>query len=61
MSGKQESSWAAEHTKECHGWFDWMHPKTVRISPYMYERNICEALKINKLKQLMKRTKPSQF
>ena len=35
MSGKWESSGAAEHTKQCHGQFEWLHPKTVRISPYM--------------------------
>ena len=40
MSGKWESSGATEHTKECHEKFDWLHPKTVRISPYMYERKI---------------------
>ena len=32
MSGKWESSGATEHTKECHGQFDWLHPKIVRIS-----------------------------
>ena len=37
MSGKWESSGTTEHTKECHGQFDWIHPKTVRISPYIYE------------------------
>ena len=52
MSGKWESSGAPEHTKECHGQFDWLHPKTVRISPYMYERKIREALEINKLKTI---------
>ena len=55
MSGKWESSGAAEYTKECRGQFDWLHPKTVRISPCMYERKTCEALEIIKLK------KPSQF
>ena len=56
-----ESSRATEHTKKCHGQFHWLHPKTVRISPYMYERKTREALETNKLEQLMKRTKPSQF
>ena len=36
MSGKWESSGATEQTKECHGHFDQLHPKTVRISPYIY-------------------------
>ena len=57
MSGKWESSGATEHTKECHGQFDWLHPKTVRISPYMYERKIREALEINKLKTINEKGK----
>ena len=61
MSGKWESFGATEHTKECHGQFDWLHSKTVLISPYMYVRKIREALEINKLKTINERTKPSQF
>ena len=57
MSGTWESSGATEHTKECHGLFDWLHPKTVSISPYMYKRKIREALKINKLKIINERDK----
>ena len=57
MSGKWESSGATEHTKECHGQFNWLHPKTVRISPYMYERKIREALEINKLKAINEKDK----
>ena len=45
MSGKWEPSGATEHTKEFHGQFDWLHPKTVRID--VYERKIPEALEIN--------------
>ena len=30
--------------------FDWLHSKALRISPYMYERKIREALEINKLR-----------
>ena len=52
MSGKWRSSGATEDTKECHGQFDWLHPKTVRISPYIYERKIREVLEINKLKKI---------
>ena len=57
MSGKWKSSGATEHTKECHGQFDWLQPKTVRISPYIYERKIREALKINKLKTINEKDK----
>ena len=39
--------------------FDWLHPKTVRISPYMYKRKISEALEINALKTINERTKSS--
>ena len=60
MNGKLGSSGATEHTKECHGQFDWLYLKTVRITPYMYQRKIHEALEINKLKA-MKKTKPSQL
>ena len=60
MSGKWESPGATEHTKECHDQLDWLHPKTVRMSPCIYERKIREALEINNL-ETMKRTKPSQF
>ena len=57
MSGKWELSGATEHTKKCHGQFDWLHPKTMCISPYMYERKICEALEINKLKTINEKDK----
>ena len=57
MSGKWESSGATEDTKECRGQFEWLHSKTVRISPYMYERKIREALEINKLKTINEKDK----
>ena len=47
---KWESSRATEDSNECHGQFDELHPKTVRISPYMYERKIHKLYEINKLK-----------
>ena len=57
MSGKWESSGTTEHTKECHGQFDCLHSKTVRISPYIYERKIREVLEINKLKTINEKGK----
>ena len=39
------------------GQFDRLHPKTVRISPYMYERKIREVLEINKLKTINEKDK----
>ena len=47
ISGKLESSKAREHTKECYGQFNWLHPETVCISPYMCKRKIREALRTN--------------
>ena len=57
MSGKWKSSGATKHARECHGQFDWLHPKTVRISPYVYERKIREALELNKLKTINEKDK----
>ena len=57
ISGKWEPSGAAEHTKECHGQFDWLHPKTVRISPYMYEIKTHETLEINNLRTINEKDK----
>ena len=45
-----ESSGATEHTKECHGQFSWIHPRTIAILSIMYERKLCEALQITRLK-----------
>ena len=49
-----ESSGATEHTKECHGR---LHPKIVRISPYMYERKIPEPLEISQLQTINEKDK----
>ena len=57
MCGKWESFVATEHTKECHGQFNWLHPNRVCISPYRYERKIHDALQINKLKTINEKDK----
>ena len=57
MSGKWESSGATEHTKECHGKFDWLHSKTIRISSYMYERKIREAGEISQPRKINEKCK----
>ena len=57
MSGKRESPEGTEHTKECHGQFEWLRTKIVRISPCMFERKIHEVLKIKKLKTINKKDK----
>ena len=43
--------------KEYQGQFDWLHPETLCISPYMYERKIREVFEINKLKTINKKDK----
>ena len=53
--------WATEHTKELHGQFDLLHPKTVRILPYMYEREIREAFEIKKLRRINEKEKTFSF
>ena len=52
MKGNWESSGATEHTKECHGQFNWIHPRTIALMPNMYKRKVHEALEINRLKTL---------
>ena len=61
MSGKWESSRATGHTKEHHGQFDWLHPKTVCNTPYIYERKILEVLEINKLRTINEKDKTFCF
>ena len=34
------SSGATEHTKECHGYFDWLHLKTLSIKNRHYDRKV---------------------
>ena len=43
--------------KKCHGQFDGLHPKTVRISPYIYKRKIREVLEMNKLRTINEKDK----
>ena len=57
IKGNWESSGATEHTKECHGQFNWIHPRTIAVMSNMYKRKVCEALEINRLKTLNKTDK----
>ena len=49
MAGKWEASGATEHSKDCHGWFNWLHPKTLVKLSKIHERKIRESLEINNL------------
>ena len=33
MTGKREALGATEHSKDCHGRFNWLHPKTLAKLP----------------------------
>ena len=57
IKGNWESSGATEYTKECHGQFNWIHPRTIAVMSNMYKRKVCEALEINRLKTLNKTDK----
>ena len=41
------SSGATEHTKECHGHLDWLHPKTFSMKNRYYHRKDKESLEID--------------
>ena len=40
IKGSWSSSGATEHTKECHGHFDWLHPKTLSMKNRYYDRQL---------------------
>ena len=52
IKGNQESSGAIEHTKECHGQFNWIHWRTITLMSNMYKRKVREVIEINRLKAL---------
>ena len=52
IKGNWESSGATEHTKECHGQFNWVHSRTIVAMSNMHKRKVHEALEINSLKTL---------
>ena len=40
IKGNWSSSGATEHTKECRGHFDWLHPKTLSMKNRYYDMEI---------------------
>ena len=46
IKGKWESSGATEHCLECHGQFNWLHPKTLSRETRYKSRKIRESLEI---------------
>ena len=49
MAGRWEASGATEHSKECHGRFNLLLPKTLAKLSNIHERKIRESLEINNL------------
>ena len=52
MVGKWSSSGVTEHSKNCHGQFNWLHPKTICAISNYRERKIRESLEINNLETI---------
>ena len=50
IKGNWESSGTTEHTKECHGQFNWIHRRTIALMSKMHKRMVREALEIYRLK-----------
>ena len=49
IAGKWEASGTTEHSKDCHGRFIWLHPKTLAKLSNIHERKIRESFEINNL------------
>ena len=47
IKGNWSSSGVAEHTKEWHSHFDWLHPKTLSIKNRYYDWKVRESLEID--------------
>ena len=47
IKGNWSYSGATEHTKECHGHFDWLHSKTLFMESRYYDRKVRESLEID--------------
>ena len=47
IKGNWSSSGATEHTKKCHGHFDWLHPKTLSMKNGYYDRKVRESFGID--------------
>ena len=50
IKGNWDSSEATEHTKECHGQFSWVYPRTITVMSNIYKRKVRETHEINRLK-----------
>ena len=47
MTGRWEVSGESKHSTDCHGWFNWLHPKTLVKLSNIHKRKIGEPLEAN--------------
>ena len=47
IKGNWSSSGATKHKKECHGHFNWLHPKTLSMKTRYCDRKVGESLEID--------------
>ena len=45
IKGNWESSSTTEHTKECHGQFSWIHPRTIAVMLNIYKKRCVKPLR----------------
>ena len=50
MEGNWDKTGATEHSKNCHGRFNWLHPTTLHQESKYYPRKVAESLEIQCMK-----------
>ena len=60
MAGKWEASGATEHSRDCHGRFNWLHPRALGKLSNIHKQKIRESLEINILETKAEYKKPSK-
>ena len=50
LEGNWNKTGVTEHTKECHGRFNWINPTTLQKEPRYFHRKISESLEIQCMK-----------
>ena len=51
MAGKWGALGETDYSKECHGRFNWLHPKTLTKLFNIHEHKVKESLEINNLEK----------
>ena len=61
MAGKCETSGPTKHSKDCHGQFNSLHPKTLAKVSNVHERKTRESVQINNLVTKADKVNPSKY